>query len=167
MAKNEDIPPATPPPINAETTPPGPVHGTVAEQPSQDSRDKLAAEAAPAAQPSADDTRSRCKKAIGGKRNREILDLCPDVFARDPRAADIAVALARIEFDRGRSAQAYAWGKRAIAANPDVADAYVFVGGAEQNVGHGKAAKEAYAHYLRLAPSGRYAADLRAIVNSL
>ena len=167
VAKNENIPPAMPTPIKVETTPPAPAHGTVAEQPSQDSRDKLAAEAAPATQPGADDARSRCKKAIGGKRNGEILDLCPDVFARDPSAAYIAVALARIEFDRGRYAPACAWGKRAIAANPDIADAYVFVGGAEQNAGHGKSAKEAYAHYLKLAPSGRYAADLRAIVNSL
>ena len=46
-------------------------------------------------------------------------------------------------------------------------DAYVFVGGAEQSAGHRKAAKEAYKHYLQLAPGGRYAADLRAIVGSL
>jgi hypothetical protein len=43
----------------------------------------------------------------------------------------------------------------------------VFVGEAEQNAGHTKAAKEAYAHYLRLAPSGRYATDLRAVQRSL
>jgi tetratricopeptide (TPR) repeat protein len=104
---------------------------------------------------------------MSSKRSREILDLCPVAFTSSPGGAEIAVALAKVEFDRGRSAQAYAWGKKAIAANPDLADAYVFIGGAEQSSGHGKAAKEAYEHYLRLAPSGRYAADLRAIVNSL
>ena len=88
-------------------------------------------------------------------------------FTADPGVAEIAVVLAKIEFDRGRSAQALAWSKKAIAADPDAADAYVFLGGAEQNAGHGKAAKLAYQHYLHLAPAGRYAADLRAIVNSL
>jgi tetratricopeptide (TPR) repeat protein len=122
---------------------------------------------APAAQAVPNGTQERCHEAIRGKRNKDILALCPATISDDPDVAAIAVSLARIEFDRGRSAQASAWSKKAIAANPDVADAYVFLGGAEQNAGHGKAAKQAYQHYLRLAPSGRYAADLRAIVNSL
>ena len=122
---------------------------------------------APAAQAVPNGTQERCRQAIRGKRNKDILALCPAAISDEPDMADIAVSLARIEFDRGRSAEASAWSKKAIAANPDVADAYVFLGGAEQNAGHGKAAKQAYQHYLRLAPTGRYAADLRAIVNSL
>ena len=114
-----------------------------------------------------DDVQSRCKKAIGDKRNKEILAACPIAFAADSSHADIAVVLAKIEVDRGRFAQAYAWGKKAIVGNPDLADAYVFIGAAEQNAGRSKAAKEAYKQYLRLAPSGRYAADMRAIVASL
>ena len=125
------------------------------------------AEVAPVAEAEPDNTQARCQDAIRGKRNKDILAVCPAAISEDPIAADIAVALARIEFDRGRSTQASAWSKKAIAANPDAADAYVFLGGAEQNAGHGKAAKQAYQHYLRLAPAGRYAADLRAIVNSL
>jgi tetratricopeptide (TPR) repeat protein len=164
LAKSGATPAAMP--TNAET-PPEPAHPAIAEQPSHRGPDKIAAEAASTTQPDAADARSRCKKAIGGRHNKEILELCPSVFTSDPNASDIAVALAKIEFDRGRSAQAYAWSKKAIAANPDIADAYVFIGEAEQSAGHGKAAKEAYAHYLRLAPSGRYATDLRAIVNSL
>lgn len=167
LAKSGTIPAATPTPTNAEPLPDEPAHPAIAEQPSHRGPDKIAAETAAATQPDADDARSRCKKAIGGRRNKEILELCPSVFTSDPHASDIAVALAKIEFDRGRSAQAYAWSKKAIAANPDIADAYVFIGEAEQSAGHGKAAKEAYTHYLRLAPSGRYATDLRAIVNSL
>jgi len=104
---------------------------------------------------------------MSGKRNKDILAECPAAFTADPSAVDIALELAKIEFDRGRSAQAFAWSRKAIAANPDAADAYVFLGGAEQNAGHGKAAKQAYQRYLHLAPTGRYAADLRAIVSSL
>jgi len=111
--------------------------------------------------------RDRCDKAIRSKRGKEILVACTDAFAADPGAADVAVALAKTEFDRGRSAQAFVWGKKAIAADPNAAEAYVFIGGAEQNAGHGKAAKEAYKRYLQLAPGGRYASDLRAIVGSL
>jgi Flp pilus assembly protein TadD len=122
--------------------------------------------AAPAPAPESD-ARDRCKQSIREKRSKDILALCPAAFAEDTTDADAAVALAKVEFDRGRFAQAYAWSKKAIAVNPASADAYVFAGGAEQNRGHGKAAKEAYLHYLRLAPSGRYAAELRTIVNSL
>jgi hypothetical protein len=121
----------------------------------------------PAPAPAAADPalmRRNCSKAIKERRNKEILAVCAAAFAADPSAADIAVALARTEFDRGRSAQALAWSKKAIAVDPNAADAYVFIGGAEQNVGHGKAAREAYRRYLQLAPGGRYAADLRAIV---
>ena len=121
----------------------------------------------PAVQAQMDDAATRCSEAIRGKRNREILTICPAAVTEEPSAATIAVALARIEFDRGHSTQAGAWSKKAIAANPDAADAYVFLGGAEQSAGHGKAAKQAYQQYLRLAPDGRYAADLRAIVKSL
>jgi hypothetical protein len=162
-AKGEAVPAPAPPPTvvakaEAEAEPPLPTVAAKAEaEPTV-----AASEQSPA-----DDARDHCKKAIGGRRSREILAVCPTAFTSDPGAADVAVALAKIEFERGRSAQAYAWGKKAIAADPRAADAYVFVGGAEQNVGHSKAAKEAYKQYLRLAPSGRYAADLRAIVESL
>jgi hypothetical protein len=121
----------------------------------------------PAVAANASDAQGRCKKAIGDKRNKEVLAACPDAFAADPSAADVAVALAKIEFDRGKSVQAANWAQKALAADPNAADAYVFIGGAEQNAGHRKAAKEAYKRYLQLAPGGRYSADLRAIVGSL
>jgi tetratricopeptide (TPR) repeat protein len=109
----------------------------------------------------------RCKQSIREKRNKQILALCPAAFAEEGNDAAVAVALAKAEFDRGRFAQARVWSRKAIAVNPDAAEAYVFAGGAEQNQGHRKAAKEAYLQYLRLAPSGRYAAELRTIVGSL
>lgn len=115
----------------------------------------------------APDAQARCAKAMQGKRSKDVLASCPDALAADPAAADIAVTLAKIEFDRGRAAQASMWSKKALAADPNAADAYVFLGGAEQAAGRSKAAKEAYKHYLQLAPSGRYASDLRAIVGGL
>jgi hypothetical protein len=120
------------------------------------------------AQPAlANDTSDRCKQAIQQKRGKQILAMCPAAFAEDTTDATIAVALAKVEFDRSHFTQAHTWARKAIAINPASAEAYVFAGGAEQSQGHGKAAKESYLNYLRLAPSGRYAAELRTIVNSL
>ena len=170
--------PSQPTPAIAEALPaPSPAAAVVAPVPSAAATAAVPALAqaapaaaekpSPAAEASASDAQGRCKKAISDKRNKEILAACPEAFAADSSAADIAVVLAKIEFDRGRGAQASAWGQKALAADPNAADAYVFIGGAEQSAGHRKAAKEAYKHYLQLAPGGRYAADLRAIVGSL
>jgi tetratricopeptide (TPR) repeat protein len=167
VAKAAASPTAAPAPAAAEGTPVA-VAGH-AEPPSA----AAATEAAPApsAEPvaaaDADDVGTRCKTAMRARKGRDILKACPDAFEADSSNAHIALALAKVEFDRGRSAQALAWGKKALAADPNSADAYVYIGGAEQNAGHRKAAKEAYQRYLQLAPSGRYASDLRAIVRSL
>jgi predicted TPR repeat methyltransferase len=75
--------------------------------------------------------------------------------------------LAKAEFERGRPGPASSWANRAIALDADRADAYVFLGSAEQAFGHKAAAKTAFQRYLRLAPHGRYAADLRAVLGSL
>jgi tetratricopeptide (TPR) repeat protein len=128
---------------------------------------KAEAPAAQAAAPTENETRARCRQSIRDRKAKDIVATCSAAFEQDATDADAAVAVAKVEFDRGRFTQAYNWSKKAIAVNPATADAYVYAGGAEQNQGHGKAAKEAYLQYLRLAPSGRYAAELRTIVNSL
>lgn len=120
-----------------------------------------------AATPKATDATARCKEIAAARRQKDLLSVCAEAFAADPSAADVAIILAKAEFDKGHVAQALAWGQKAIAADPNAADAYVFIGGAEQSAGRNKAAKEAYKRYLQLAPGGRYAADLRAIVGSL
>jgi tetratricopeptide (TPR) repeat protein len=122
---------------------------------------------AAAAEAASSDAEQACNKAIADRQKNRILTACEEAFVANPRAANIAVVLAKLEFDRGRIAQAFEWSNKAIAANPDVADAYVYVGEAQQYAGHKRAAKDAYLHYLRLAPGGRYAADLRAVLRSL
>jgi hypothetical protein len=128
---------------------------------------KAEAPAAQAAAPVENEARARCRQSIRDRKAKDIVSVCSAAFEQDATDAEAAVAVAKVEFDRGRFTQAYNWSKKAIAVNPATADAYVYAGGAEQNQGHGKAAKEAYLQYLRLAPSGRYAAELRTIVNSL
>jgi len=75
--------------------------------------------------------------------------------------------LAHAQLNRAKPNEALASAQQAIALDPNQADAYVIIGGVEQDRGHTGAAKAAYAKYLQLAPKGRYAADLRAIVGTL
>jgi hypothetical protein len=135
----------------------------------------VAAPSTPTARPAAagvvpsrpdDNAIDACKRAYDRRRAKEILDTCARAFASEPGSAEVAVMLAKTEFDRGHARQALDWAKKAVALDESRADAYVFLGGAEQAAGHTAAAKTAYRRYLQLAPQGRYAADLRAVLGS-
>jgi hypothetical protein len=108
-----------------------------------------------------------CKQAYGRHRGKAVLAACGRAFTQNPRSADVAVMLAKTEFDRGHARKALDWAKTAIALDEDLADAYVFLGGAEQAAGRPAAARSAYQRYLQLAPNGRYAGDLRAVLRTL
>jgi tetratricopeptide (TPR) repeat protein len=108
-----------------------------------------------------------CRRAFGQRRYKEVLESCARAFDAKPDAADIAVLIAETEFDRGRASAALGWARKAVAVDPNLADAYVYIGSAEQQSGHAQAAKTAYLKYLELAPKGRYAQDIRAVVRGL
>jgi tetratricopeptide (TPR) repeat protein len=111
----------------------------------------------------------RCRKVDAGGKGRPtaVLAACRPAIEAEPEAADIMVILARVELDRERAAEARSWAKKALAVNPNLADAYVFLGGAEQEMGNPGAAKAAYQKYLELAPTGRHARELRVVLDSL
>jgi tetratricopeptide (TPR) repeat protein len=108
-----------------------------------------------------------CKQAYDRRRSKEVLADCARAFVDNPGSAEIATMLAKTELDRGRSRQALDWAKKALAIDENQADAYVFLGGAEQAFGHAAAAKTAYKRYLQLSPQGRYAAELRTVLGAL
>jgi hypothetical protein len=108
-----------------------------------------------------------CRKAFGQRRYKDVRDSCARAFDAKPDAAELAALIAETEFDRGRALAGLSWARKAIAANPNLADAYVFIGSAEQQSRHVQAAKTAYLKYLELAPKGRYARDVRAVVRGL
>jgi Tfp pilus assembly protein PilF len=95
------------------------------------------------------------------------LAACRLAIEADPQAADIMVILAGAELDRGHAVEARSWAKKALDVNPDLADAYVVLGGAEQEAENPAEAKAAYKKYLELAPGGRHARELRAILDNL
>ncbi len=108
-----------------------------------------------------------CRKAYEARKYAEIVAACRRALDAKPDAADVMVMLAHAELDRGHSPRALDWATQATAAEPNLAEAYVFIGGAQQEAGRRKEAKAAYTKYLELAPKGQYANDLRAIVSGL
>jgi CheY-like chemotaxis protein len=116
-----------------------------------------------------EDPRDRCLKADAGGRGKPmvVLAACRPAAEAEPEAADIMLIVARAELDRGRAIEARSWAKKALAVNPDLADAYLLLGGAEQEADNPAEAKAAYKKYLELAPTGRHARDLRAIIDNL
>lgn len=108
-----------------------------------------------------------CKKAYDRHRAKDVVLSCGQAFASNPQSAEIAVMLAKTEFERGHARQSLDWARKALVLDESQADAYVFLGGGEQAAGHAAAARAAYRRYLQLSPQGRYAADLRAVLRSL
>jgi hypothetical protein len=107
-----------------------------------------------------------CRTAFAAKRAKDVLDSCARAFETSAAPGELATMLAETELDRGHAAASLGWARKAVAADPSLADAYVFIGTAEQQAGHAPAAKVAYLKYLELAPTGRYARDLKSIVGS-
>jgi CheY-like chemotaxis protein/tetratricopeptide (TPR) repeat protein len=111
----------------------------------------------------------RCRKLGASSRTKPtlVLSACQAANQLDPNASDIMVILARVELDRGNAPEARSWAKKAVELKADLAEAYVYLGGAEQEAGNSSEAKAAYKKYLELAPTGRYARDLRAVLDNL
>jgi tetratricopeptide (TPR) repeat protein len=152
-----------PAPARPVPSPPLAAAGAVASLPSDEAREEDTRPGHPDA-PTATDT---CRIAFAQHRPSEVIERCAQAFSKNPDSADIAAMLAKTEFDRGHSRQALDWAKKAVTIDENHADAYVYLGGAEQAAGHPSAARAAYKRYLQLAPRGRYAADLRAVLRSL
>ena len=123
----------------------------------------------PVASPSPAELRQRCieANADGRGKARAVTAACRPALAVRPKDAEILVILARADLDRGRLAEARVLARKALAADPTHADAYVYLGTAEQAAGKLEEARGAYQKYIELAPDGRYAREIRAILSNL
>ena len=90
----------------------------------------------------------------------------PDKPAATPLAT-LAADVAQAALEHGRNADAVAWAHKAIAVDPKLAQAFVLLGGAQQQLGHSTEARAAYNRYLELAPAGEHAQDIRALLPGL
>jgi tetratricopeptide (TPR) repeat protein len=167
-------PPAVAPPVVAPpavqptaVAQPAPEPSPAPERAPEPSPVPVAAEPAPA-----DDTaaiKAHCREVAAGATARygALVKACQPAAAADPKDVDILLVLARAEADHGGSVKALDWAERAISLDPTLPDAYLYAGTAHQAAGHNKDARAAYQKYIELAPTGRYAADLRAVLKSL
>jgi len=119
--------------------------------------------------PGPDELRRQCLHADddGKGRARAVVAACRPALAADPNAADVMLILARAALDRGRLGEARSLAKKALAAEPRLAEGYIYLGNAEQEAGNLEKARAAYKKYLELAPTGRFAREMRAVLDNM
>jgi ActR/RegA family two-component response regulator len=148
--------------------PPTPaVLGNLPLEPPAASANSPAAEApAPDAAEQAEAQVAACRRTyVARQSNWRVVKLCTQAVTAAPDQADVMAMLAHAELDRGNYRRARNWARKAISLNSEVAEAYAFLGFVEEELGRREVALKAYSTYLRLAPFGRFAQDIRLIVN--
>ncbi|HVR64097.1 MAG TPA: hypothetical protein VMU50_19495 [Polyangia bacterium] len=158
----------------AETPAVAPQHGTLSPAgeaaPAPPSPAPVIAAPALAADPPAEDFETllkRCREAIARERWVAARAACGVAQQQRPDSPDVLTRLAEIALNRGQGRAALRFANAALTSDPAFADAYVIVGSVQQNENRTVEARAAYSQYLKLAPSGRYASDLRAILATL
>ncbi|HEY2900185.1 MAG TPA: hypothetical protein VGL59_06400, partial [Polyangia bacterium] len=109
----------------------------------------------------------KCRAAFSQGKVRDAASACTAAKDANSESGDALLLLAHVEFNRNHLKEALQWAEKAIKIDPTLADAYVIFGGVQQDAGRNREAKWAYKKYLELSPRGQYAADLRAIVDTL
>jgi DNA-binding response OmpR family regulator len=108
-----------------------------------------------------------CRSRLDRGRPEEAARACQDALVARPDSADAHAVLAHAELNLRHLDRAIADARRAIALDPALAEPYLILGGALQDSGHSHEAGVAYRAYLRRAPNGRYASELRVIVSTM
>jgi hypothetical protein len=119
-----------------------------------------------AAAAATEDPREACGEQLRRGEFRNIKESCSVAFEAQPDA-QLATEVARAALDDKRNREAAAWARKAIAVDASFADAFVYLGAAENELGHSQAAREAYGRYLQLEPRGEQAENVRAIIENL
>ena len=109
------------------------------------------------------------KAYLGRGRVSKAIPLLQQALALRPdaEAQDALIALANAALEQNDTDGALRFVERVIAVNPSNPDSYLVKGAVAQQLGKNGDARSAYEHYLRLAPRGRYASDVRHILESL
>jgi Flp pilus assembly protein TadD len=126
-------------------------------------------EAALAQAPPSGELRQKCVEldAEGKGKARAVAAACRLALEANPKDSEVMVILARADIDRGRLGEARVLARKALAVDPTRVEAYVYLGTAEQEAGKVEEARAADKKYIELAPDGRFARELRAILNNL
>jgi len=108
-----------------------------------------------------------CQSALRGERVREALSSCQRLAEENPKSVDAMVLMAHADLLAGRDAETLRLARRAAALDPKNADAYLHIGNVQQAAGRASEARAAYDAYLRAAPRGAHANEVRAVLKTL
>ena len=120
--------------------------------------------AAPETSPTDDATAgavAECELLCKRHRWRQAAEPCAVAVETRPDDAAIVLGLAQSEHARNHLAEAGKWAKRAIALDPNLAEAFIIRAHAEASVGEAAAATRDFRRYLALAPRGWHAKEAR------
>jgi CheY-like chemotaxis protein len=110
---------------------------------------------------------AEARKSFDQGRASKAIPPLEQALALNPSGVEAMVLLGQVYCDKGQGKKALTLVDRALALEPGHADAYLVKGIAEQALGNKPAAKAAYSEYLKLAPKGKNAEELRAILRDL
>ena len=82
------------------------------------------------------------------------------------RDASLALAVAQAEHAHTHLNEAAQWARRALALDPNAAEAYIIIARAEAGNGRDGDARTAYQRYLEIAPRGWHKAEARAALRA-
>jgi hypothetical protein len=108
-----------------------------------------------------------CRQAIKRRDIKLVNVHCEGALAADPSLVKPLLGLAKAQFESGKAARAAVWARMIVQVNNALADAYLIIGVAEQEAMNPTAARTAYQRYLKLAPNGSFADDVRSSLKSL
>jgi CheY-like chemotaxis protein len=98
---------------------------------------------------------------------RRAIPLLEKAVLLKPDGDAALVLLANCHLDRGAMDKAIGFAQLAVNANPSNADGFLVIGAVQQQVGKNAEARVAYEKYLKLAPRGEFAGEVRTILGSL
>ena len=102
-----------------------------------------------------------CDGASAERQWATVISACETAFAAGAPDGALALRIAQAHHRLGHLAASGQWAREAIAANPELPEAYPILARAEAADGNRRAATAAYRRYLDLAPRGWHAAEAR------
>jgi len=145
---------------------PAPPTGPSAMGAAAQSAEAASASALESAAPSAASEEGCDTEAVRSTPWRLSAEACARAFALHPNDPTLALAVAHAEHAHGHLSEGAQWAKRALALDPDAAEAYVLIARADVADGRHEDARAAYHHYLQLAPRGWHHSEARAALRS-
>ncbi len=100
-------------------------------------------------------------------RNGKAEKVFQQAIEANPDGDEALVALANLQLEKGSVGKAAATSQRAVAAAPHDPEAWLVRGAVLQQQNKNADARTAYGQYLKLAPHGRYASEIREILPTL